>query len=83
MGRQAGGPPDAFGRPVSDTGTIRMEGTFQRASSLRNTPLNLKIDFTKGQLGQITALVLRARSWLARRRKLPPLRWWGLRPLWR
>ncbi len=50
--------------PVSDTGTLRMEGTFQRASSLRNTPVNLKIDFTKGQLGQITALVYgRDRGW--------------------
>jgi hypothetical protein len=50
--------------PVSDTGTLRMEGTFQSSSSLRNTPVNLKIDFTKGQLGQITALVYRRdRGW--------------------
>jgi hypothetical protein len=50
--------------PVSDTGTLRMEGRFQRASSLRDTPLNLKINFIKGQLGQITALIYgRDRGW--------------------
>ena len=50
--------------PVSDTGTLRMEGQFQRASGLRNTPLNLTISFTKGQLGQITALIYgRDRGW--------------------
>ena len=50
--------------PVSDTGTLRMAGRFQRSSSLRDTPLNLKIDFTKGQLGQITALIYgRDRGW--------------------
>lgn len=50
--------------PVSDTGTLKMEGRFQRASSLRNTPLNLNISFTKGQLGQITALIYgRDRGW--------------------
>jgi len=50
--------------PVSDTGTLRMEGRFQRASGLRNTPLNLKINFTKGQLGQLTVLIYgRDRGW--------------------
>jgi hypothetical protein len=50
--------------PVSDTGTLKMDGRFQRASRLRNTPLNLKLNFTKGQLGQITALVYgRDRGW--------------------
>ena len=50
--------------PVSDTGTLKMEGRFQSASSLRNTPLNLKINFIKGQLGQLTALIYgRDRGW--------------------
>ena len=50
--------------PVSDTGTLKMEGRFQRASSLRNTPVNLTINFSKGQFGQITALVYgRDRGW--------------------
>ena len=49
---------------VSDTGTLRMEGRFQRASSLRNTPVNFKIDFARGQFGQITALIYgRDRGW--------------------
>jgi AsmA family/AsmA-like C-terminal region len=50
--------------PVSDTGTLIMDGTFQRSYSFRNTPVNLKINFTRGQLGQITALVYgRDRGW--------------------
>jgi hypothetical protein len=50
--------------PVRDTGTLQMEGRFQPASSLRKTPVNLKINFAKGQLGQITALIYaRDRGW--------------------
>jgi hypothetical protein len=50
--------------PVSDTGTFSMEGQFQRASGLRDTPVKLTINFTKGQLGQITALIYgRDRGW--------------------
>ncbi|HEY4961354.1 MAG TPA: AsmA family protein [Terriglobales bacterium] len=50
--------------PVSDAGTLRMDGRFQRASGLRSTPLNLNINFAKGQLGQITALFSgRDRGW--------------------
>ena len=50
--------------PVSDTGTLRMNGRFQRASELRNTPVNLEISFLKGQLGQITVLIYgRDRGW--------------------
>ena len=50
--------------PVGDTGVFRMEGRFQRASSLRDTPLNLKATFAKGQLGQLTALIYgRDRGW--------------------
>ena len=50
--------------PVSDTGTLRLEGKFQRATNLRNTPLALKIDFAKGQLGQISTLIYgRDRGW--------------------
>ena len=50
--------------PVSDTGTLKMEGSFQQAPTLGNTPVNLKIDFNKGQLGQITTLIYgRDRGW--------------------
>ncbi len=50
--------------PVGDTGILKMEGTFQRASSLRETPVNIKATFAKGQLGQLTALIYgRDRGW--------------------
>ena len=50
--------------PVSETGILRVEGDFQRAAQLRDTPLRLKLNYTKGQLGQVTALVYgRDRGW--------------------
>jgi hypothetical protein len=50
--------------PVGDTGVLRMEGRFQRSANLRETPLNLKVTFAKGQLGQLTALIYgRDRGW--------------------
>ena len=49
---------------VSDTGTLRLEGSFQRASELRSTPVSLKLSFAKGQLGQVTTLIYgRDRGW--------------------
>jgi hypothetical protein len=42
---------------ISDTGTLKLDGRFQRGSSLRNTPVNLKFTLTGGPLGQITTLV--------------------------
>ncbi len=42
---------------VSDTGMLKLEGRFQRGAALRNTPLNFKLTFTHGPLGQITTLV--------------------------
>jgi hypothetical protein len=50
--------------PVSDIGLLRMEGSFQRAATLRDTPLSVRVNFTKGQLGQITTLIYgRDRGW--------------------
>ena len=49
---------------LSDTGTLKMEGRFQRAAALRDTPLDLKLNFSEGQLGQITKLIYgRDRGW--------------------
>jgi AsmA protein len=49
---------------LSDTGLLRVEGRFQSAPELRDTPVTLKVDFAKGQLGQITKLVYgRDRGW--------------------
>lgn len=51
------------GRPMrtdvglSDTGTLKLDGRFQRGSSLGNTPVNLKLILTGGPLGQITKLI--------------------------
>ena len=49
---------------ISDTGMLRVEGRFQSANQLRNTPMVLKAEFSKGQLGQITKLIYgRDRGW--------------------
>src|SRR5271166_4127559 len=42
---------------VSDTGTLKLDGRFQRGSSLRNTPFNLKFTLAGGPLGQLTTLI--------------------------
>ncbi len=49
---------------VHDTGTLKLDGRFQRASSLRDTPLDLKLTFSGGPLGQLTKLIYgRDRGW--------------------
>ncbi len=64
MGNPPAGPPMRADVPVGDAGVLRMEGRFQRAPSLRETPVNLKATLTKGQLGQLTALIYgRDRGW--------------------
>jgi len=58
------GRPTRSDVPVGDTGILRMEGRFERAHALRETPFNLKVNFAKGQLGQITAVIYgRDRGW--------------------
>lgn len=42
---------------LSDTGLLRMSGTWQRAGSLRETPLQFAVEWEGGQLGQMTKLV--------------------------
>lgn len=50
--------------PVGDTGLLRVEGRFQRATNLRDTQLSLRANFTRGQFGQVTALIYgRDRGW--------------------
>jgi AsmA protein len=49
---------------LSDTGQLSLDGTFRRATLLRDTPVTLKVEFSKGQLGQITKLIYgRDRGW--------------------
>jgi len=63
-GIRLNGRPMRTDIPVSETGVLRMEGAFQRASRLADTPMNLKVNYTKGQLGQITAIIYgRDRGW--------------------
>ena len=39
---------------LADVGLLRASGTWQRADSLRNTPVQLEITWSRAQLGQIT-----------------------------
>lgn len=41
---------------LSDTGTVRIQGSWQRAASLRDTPLQFALQWNDGQLGQATTL---------------------------
>ena len=42
---------------LSDTGLIRIEGSARRAASLAETPLSLRLNWSHGQLGQLTMLL--------------------------
>jgi AsmA-like C-terminal region/AsmA family len=42
---------------LSDTGLMRMSGTWQRAGSLRETPLQFILQWESAQLGQLTKLI--------------------------
>jgi hypothetical protein len=39
---------------LSDTGLLRVNGTWQRAESLRDTPLQFAVEWDRPQLGQLT-----------------------------
>ncbi len=41
---------------LSDTGLLRMNGTWQRAGNLRETPLQFSVEWDRAQLGQLTKL---------------------------
>jgi hypothetical protein len=51
------GQPLRTDMSLSDTGLLRLNGTWQRAGSLRETPLQFGIEWTHAQLGQLTKLV--------------------------
>jgi hypothetical protein len=49
---------------ISDTGTLKLDGRFQRAANLRDTPIYLKLSLNDGPLGQLTKLLYgRDRGW--------------------
>jgi len=42
---------------LTDTGTLRVEGSWFRAASLRDTPLRFTFRWQRGQMGQLTKLI--------------------------
>src|SRR3954471_19625520 len=51
-------------RNLHDTGTVKVEGTFQRSADPHQTPLNLTLALDKGQLGQLSEFLYgRDRGW--------------------
>lgn len=49
---------------LSDTGVIKVNGTFRRATRLRQTPMRVRLELERAQLGQLTSLVSgRDRGW--------------------
>ncbi|MGB8011743.1 MAG: AsmA family protein [Terriglobales bacterium] len=42
---------------LTDTGLLQIDATWQRAADLRSTPVQLTVQWQKGQLGQITQLL--------------------------
>ncbi len=49
---------------LSDTGTVKLSGSFQRAWNLRETPLRLRLELQRAQLGQLSVLLYgRDRGW--------------------
>lgn len=41
----------------NDTGLLQMNGTWQRAATLRDTPLDFNLEWSRAQLGQLTKLL--------------------------
>jgi len=49
---------------LTDTGTLRVDGSWLRAASLRDTPLHFTFRWQRGQMGQVTKLIYGAdRGW--------------------
>lgn len=55
-GARINGAPVRTDFNLTDTGTLLIEGKWERASSLSLTPLQLSLQWQKGQLGQLTKL---------------------------
>lgn len=51
------GEPRRTDMSLSDAGMLRMDGTWQRAGSLRETPLQFSVEWDGAQLGQLTKLI--------------------------
>src|SRR5262249_3234183 len=42
---------------LNDTGLLRVSGTWQRAATVRETPLQFSVAWTRAQLGQVTKFI--------------------------
>jgi len=50
--------------PINDTGVLRADGSFRRAELLHDVPMQMRLNWSNGQLGQITRLIYgRDRGW--------------------
>jgi hypothetical protein len=50
--------------PINDTGVLRADGSFRRAEWLRDVPMQMRLSWSNGQLGQLTRLIYgRDRGW--------------------
>jgi hypothetical protein len=50
--------------PINGTGVLRADGSFRRAELLRDVPMQMRLSWSNGQLGQITKLIYgRDRGW--------------------
>lgn len=43
---------------LNDTGLLQVNGTWERAAAMRDTPLDITIDWSRAQLGQVTKLIM-------------------------
>jgi hypothetical protein len=51
------GKPFRTDLPINDTGILRADGSFRRAELLRDVPMQMRLSWSNGQLGQITRLI--------------------------
>jgi hypothetical protein len=56
-GARLKGTPVRTDLNLNDTGVLKMDGTWQRAENLRDTPLEFSLEWTHAQLGQLTKLI--------------------------
>jgi hypothetical protein len=43
---------------LNDTGLLQVNGTWERAEAMRETPLDITLDWSRAQLGQVTKLIM-------------------------
>ncbi len=56
-GARLKGTPVRTDLNLNDTGVLQVDGTWQRAETLRDTPLEFSVEWNHAQLGQLTKLI--------------------------